>query len=190
MKRWIQTRSGLCVEPLYLKPEHVCIDDIAHHLSMLCRFTGAVSDFYSVAQHSVHVSEIVPAKYALWGLLHDAAEAYTGDFSRPIKRELYTVRSYALLPIREVEHNILHAIAQGLGLHPLAGDEEKAVKLADDRMLATEVRDLLQPVDPLWAEWLAGIVPLAEPLQPWPHDYAKIRYLLRYYYLRGKTCNR
>lgn len=81
----ILTYTGLHF-PL-LKPEyfHFNILDIAHALSQLCRFTGHTSSFYSVAQHSVMVASLVPADQALAALMHDAAEAYLGDVSSPLK---------------------------------------------------------------------------------------------------------
>ncbi|MFG0247924.1 MAG: phosphohydrolase, partial [Phycisphaeraceae bacterium JB051] len=76
---WIQTYTGKAFYPLREDPGIIDIRDIAHALSLQCRFNGHCSDFYSVAQHSVHVSEVVPQAFALWGLLHDAAEAYMSD---------------------------------------------------------------------------------------------------------------
>lgn len=61
------------------------IRDIAHALSQLCRYNGHTAAFYSVAQHSVVVSHLADA-HPLWGLLHDAAEAYVGDMTAPWKR--------------------------------------------------------------------------------------------------------
>lgn len=85
---WMQTFSGVQYRPAAPRVEDVRIIDIAHHLSMLCRFTGAVRQFYSVAEHSVLVSRIVPPEHALCGLLHDATEAYTNDINKPLKRSL------------------------------------------------------------------------------------------------------
>lgn len=82
---WMQTHSGRAYYPHDPRPEDIYIDDLAHHLSMLCRFTGAVSRFYSVAEHCIHVSKIVPAEHSLVGLLHDAPEAYLNDLNRPLK---------------------------------------------------------------------------------------------------------
>lgn len=84
----IRTYSGLRVDPLEMTPEEVSILDIARALSRQCRYNGHVGGFLSVARHSIMVSErLAPLgrQMQLWGLLHDAAEAYLGDLVRPLK---------------------------------------------------------------------------------------------------------
>jgi 5'-deoxynucleotidase YfbR-like HD superfamily hydrolase len=133
----IKTFTGKRFDLVDPDPATVDIVDIAHALSMQCRFTGHCREFYSVAQHSVLVcnqvaSLLAPAKVTLAALLHDAAEAYTGDLSRPAK--LAMGRTWLIF-----EHRIHCAIAYRFGfstIYPLI------VKEADDRMLATEMRDL------------------------------------------------
>lgn len=94
----------------YRAPEHhtFCIDEIAHALSNLCRFTGHTRSFYSVAQHSVLVCDLAPPEHKLEALLHDAHEAYVGDVNSPLK---------ALLPMyREVEARAEAALRAHFGL--------------------------------------------------------------------------
>lgn len=98
------------------------INEIAHALSNLCRFTGHTSRFYSVAQHSVAVSYIVPERLAIAALMHDASEAYLGDVASPLK---------ALLPeYKYIEAQTECAIARAFAirnLYPLHSD----IKWAD-----------------------------------------------------------
>lgn len=97
---WLQTFSGIAFDLDPPNPEQVRLLDIAHGLAFQCRFAGQTSKFYSIAQHSVLVSEIVQkavaalpdrlpaavvAEYALLALLHDAGEAYTCDVPHPVK---------------------------------------------------------------------------------------------------------
>lgn len=110
-------------------PDMVTIGDIAHALSLVCRFAGQCSEFYSVAQHSMIVSQLTPggAPQRLWGLLHDASEAYLGDVSRPLKRRMEDYQ--------RIEERVQHAIALRFGLvWPMPSD----VKIADNQALALE----------------------------------------------------
>lgn len=88
---WMMTHSGKRYYPTNPRPEDVDIKDVAHHLSMLCRYTGACNFFYSVAEHSILVANLVAQvapEHALAGLLHDATEAYLGDMGRPLKSSM------------------------------------------------------------------------------------------------------
>lgn len=80
----MSTWTGVAFYPLDPRPEEVNIIDIARALSNAARYNG-MCRFYSVAEHSVLVSRLVPPELALEGLLHDAGEAYTGDVTRPMK---------------------------------------------------------------------------------------------------------
>lgn len=90
---WMQVYSGGQFWPLDPRPEDIHIQDIAHALSMICRYNGHTSRFYSVAEHSVLVGRAAVShtnqdRFGLRGLLHDAAEAYLCDVVRPVKRSI------------------------------------------------------------------------------------------------------
>src|SRR4030043_1424578 len=106
---WSQTYTGKKFWSLDPKPEEVDIKDIAHSLAFQCRFNGHTIPFYSIAQHSVLVSKIVPPEQALAGLFHDAAEAYTGDIVAPLKKFLPPV-------FKEIEKAIEEVIFEHFGI--------------------------------------------------------------------------
>ena len=138
MKRkgsWIQTYTGRAFWPLDPHEDDISLLDIAHSLSHQCRFAGHSSHFYSVAQHSVLVARIVPKKYALWGLLHDASEAYLVDLPRPIKNSGALGRNY-----KKAEERVMSIVCRKFGIPE---KQPACVKEADDRILATEARDLM-----------------------------------------------
>ena len=131
MSPTIRTVSNRGVNILWPEAQDVDIHDIANGLSLLCRFTGQLSEFYSVAQHSVIVSDHCPRRYALWGLLHDASEAYLGDVNSPLKSVL---PEYAVIEKRHTQ-----AICEAFGL---PNKEPKEVWVADKEVYLAEERDL------------------------------------------------
>lgn len=138
---WIQMHSGIAFWPLDPRPDEVRIEDIAHSLSLLCRFGGHCRRFYSVAEHSVHVASLLPPHLALWGLLHDATEAYVVDLPSPLKR---------MLPgYREIERRVQDAIAAHFGLPP---EIPMIVKAADQAMLLAEAQQIMAAPPMPWDE--------------------------------------
>lgn len=135
---WVQTFSNRAFYLVDPDPALIDIDDIAHSLAYQCRFNGHTAMFYSVAQHSMLVAEYLLAKapeHALWGLLHDAAEAYVGDVIRPLKRRL---PGFA-----RIEAPIEQAVAKRFGLPwPMPA----VIKEADTAVLLGERRDLRPPL--------------------------------------------
>lgn len=143
------------------------IADIAQGLANLCRFTGQCRRFYSVAEHSVHASHIVPPEDALAALLHDAAEAFCGDVSKPLK---------TLLPeYRRIEARVEAVVFHNYGIrNPLPA----SVKLADLRMLRAEQAQAMGSDEP-WPV-VADLAPAAVKLQFWPPQEARQKFLERY----------
>ncbi|WP_019919085.1 hypothetical protein [Methyloversatilis discipulorum] len=170
----ILTYSGHYFNFLEPNPDTIEIEDIAQGLSKVCRFAGQSRAFYSVAQHSVHVSYLVAElghpEHALAGLLHDAAEAYIGDVTRPLKQ---------LLPdYRQIEKRIEAAVFARFGLPP---ELPPVVKQADLIMLATEQRDFMAPHDDPWY-CIEGIEPQGA-LSAWDHDHARAAFSGRFHQL-------
>lgn len=130
---YISTASG---GKFFFGAEQVVkIEDVACALGNLCRFTGQIDDFYSIAEHSVHVSHIVPPEHALVGLLHDATEAFCNDLARPFKR---TLPDYMAAEDRIWRK----AVAPSFGLPAELPD---CVKQADMAMLKAEVEHFYPP---------------------------------------------
>lgn len=161
---WIQTYTGRQFWPLAPQVEEVDIEDIAHALSLLCRFNGHCRGFYSVAEHALHVASLVEPSLALWGLLHDAGEAYLSDLPRPIK---------SVLPgYRHAESRVMQVVATGFGL---CWPMPPAIKWADGVMLATE-KIVLMGAEP--APW-AALPPAIDPaiIRCYPPATAKALFL-------------
>jgi len=137
----VVTFSGALVRPLEPDLGELDIGDIAHGLSCICRWNGATRSFYSVAQHSVLVSRLLPHEHALAGLLHDASEALLSDVVRPLKYAADFAAFYI-----DAEEKLMRAIAERFRFAwPLAS----AVHEADQVVLRTEMRDLIPPVRPI-----------------------------------------
>ncbi len=175
---YIRTFSGKRIFFADIRPDDIDIEDIAHALSNVCRYTGHCRKFYSVAEHSVHASRYAPPGEELNALLHDAAEAYTTDLSTPLKRYLEETNPTRAKRLRQIETRIMAAVhAKFGGSWPMSD----AVKEVDHRMLSTEMYQLM----PAGSE-----VPYPPYLElclsaPFSPAEAKAAFLERFYELTG-----
>lgn len=138
---WVQVYSGNKFYPNDPRAEDFSIVDIAHCLSMQCRFAGHIEEFYSVAEHSVNVSNLCLPENKLAGLLHDGSETFISDIVSPAKRQL---PDYAVM-----EKRIQETVYTKFGL-PVEHNDD--VKRADLIMLYTEARQLLKPSPEQWMD--------------------------------------
>ena len=134
------TYSGRKISILYPGVEDINIEDIAHALSLQCRYNGHCNEFYSVAEHSVLAARMFKARYGerfecdyIYTLMHDAAEAYVGDMINPVKRELPAFKA--------IENRFLDAIREKFDW-PWMWDSKSRIKQVDRWMLATEMDQL------------------------------------------------
>lgn len=183
---WIQTYTGKHIDALAMKASDVCIEDIAHSLSLRNRFAGHCPVGYSVAQHSIAVAQAVAMEHKKWGLLHDAHEAYTGvDMPRPLKQGL---RDRGVTLWDDLEAEIDEVIAAHFGL-PYPCPPE--VKVADNLLLVTERRAFFG-ASKGYADWEttpekghAVIWPAI--IQPWTAEQAERNFLLAWSMLKGEN---
>jgi len=132
----MQTYTGRMIDPLNLRPADVDIIDVAHALSNTCRFGGHTRSFYSVAEHSLLVSHLVPHEHALCGLLHDAPEAYLGDVIWPLKPRMFLQFGETPGPFGHYEDRLwCDAIAPAFDLPAFM---PRCIKEADDMAVAAE----------------------------------------------------
>ena len=172
---WIETFTGIKFHYLNPQPEEIQIIDIAHALSLICRFGGHCREFYSVAEHSVRVAELVPRPYRLLALLHDAHEAYLHDVPRPIKQDITGYKEIADRIQQRIERKF---DAQPSSVPPYVSYYDQTVvreviKLADNILLATEARDLDVDIQ----GWCELPEPLAEIIYPWTASDAEASFL-------------
>jgi hypothetical protein len=140
------------------------IEDIAHNLSMICRFTGSVSKHYSVSQHSVLVSRCVPPEHALSALMHDMSEAVMSDINSPLKALLPQYKAFE----KKVEKFMFGRMGLPFPMHP-------SIKLADISVFLAENRDL-RGIESYWA----GVEAYSKRIIPWQAEKAKREFLKRY----------
>jgi len=140
---WISTFSGKQFDVFNPRVEDVDIEDIAMGLANTCRFRGFVKRWYSVAEHSILMYDLLPQDLRIYGLLHDAAEAYMGDLPKPIKRGLPL--------IDDIETGILRCVAQkfGLQLNPFF---DGRLKRMDWELCVREAEILLPNKTVGWAD--------------------------------------
>lgn len=164
----MQTFTGRAFWPLDPRPDEIDPIDIAHALSLLCRYGGHTRRFYSVAEHCVLMSHAVKPEHALWALLHDATEAYLVDLPRPVKRHMPGYRA--------VEDELMVHVAARFGLDGAMPGE---VKDADNRILLDERAALLGPQPRPWHQDLERLEPLGVIVEGWSSWTAERIYLTR-----------
>jgi uncharacterized protein len=162
---WMQTYTGRQFYPLAALTEDIDPIDIAHALSLICRYGGHVDRFYSVAEHCVLMSHAVAPEHAAWALLHDATEAYVGDMVRPLKHHMPEYR--------DVEDRLMAVIAERFGLAGVTMPPE--VKDADNRILLTERAALMTNTRHAWQQ--DGLEPLRVVVQGLPSQVIEGIYL-------------
>lgn len=180
---WIATRSGGRFYPLDPDTEAVAIEDIAAGLASRFRFSGQSARRITVAQHCVLASAMCQqaggSQFAqLWCLLHDAAEAYLPDVCRPLKPFTWFRSDCddrpAMFPYETIETWILEAVAERF---ELPWPMPPIVREIDDRLLATERRDLFDGFDP---GWTIEAEPYEFRIRPQAPDQAEEEFLSEY----------
>jgi len=163
----IMLQSGAWFDLLDPASSDFTIDDIAHGLAHICRYAGQCRDFYSVAEHSIHVSNMCE-EGKLEALLHDAAEAFIGDVTRPLKQ---------LMPeYKRIEKAVERAVFERFNLvMPFPAE----IKEADLRVLAAEQAQIMAPSTSEWAR-TSGVYPAPIRVEFMPPKVAKRAFLKRY----------
>ena len=182
---WMETFTGVRFNLADPKPEDVCIEDIAHALALQTRFNGHCGFFWSVGQHSLLADAYLDKqnrtdRIVMLGLLHDAAEAYTGDVTSPVK---------ALCPqVRELEARVMVVVYEGLGIEPPNEHEYKWVKEADIAAITIEAGVVMSSRGEWWglpevaeSVWAENI----ESIYPESMDIIEMTFLKEYYRLKG-----
>lgn len=170
MKPTIATATGQYFN--FLEPDAalVSIKDISIGLSNTCRFGGQCKRFYSVAEHCVLMSYIVPDNLAFLALMHDAAEAFTGDIPKPLKQ---------LLPdFAIIETRVENALALAFGMPEKMPPE---IKVADRQMLCAEQMQVMGNSD----EWIhtQATEPANISVQFWTPTEAEEAFTMRFHQL-------
>lgn len=155
--------------PFDPRPEEMCIEDIAHSLAFKCRFNGFTPKFYSVAEHSVILSNIVSEPVRRAALMHDGSEAYIPDIPRPLK--------VMMQEIIALEQPILDVVFEKFGLEPGLPEE---VHEMDTIMPAMEAVRMWDPA-PTWCQYY-GELPIIK-LYNWSPEEAEYRFLRRFHEL-------
>lgn len=182
----IQTFTGLEFYPLDPKPSNISPLDVAHALSLKCRYTGHCEFFFSVAQHSVLLADWVAhlggsVVDQRWALMHDASEAYLPDVAGPIKRHIPG--------FCEIEDRVLRAVAERFHLpwpkNPWITDLDRNFYWRERRVLLKDVDWCSQDPELVTGEMVDTI-----PIEHWTPERAKQEFWVMFCHLFGDWLNR
>ena len=190
MSKWIQTYTGQRFWPLEPKLTSIRFKDIKMALSHLCRFNGHCREYYSIAQHSVLLARYMMEADKEWtdlaclhGLLHDAHEAYISDIPGPIRDNMYIAHESKVRPYVIHADAIQAQICRDLEIAPIDSTLRDIIFEYDQRMLATEKRDVMMHCQ--W-EWLPLPDPFEDQIEPWTPGVAATEFQLLYDKLKGR----
>ena len=156
---WMLTCTGAVVHLDFADPNAISVLDVAAGLSKINRFNGHTNRLYSVAEHSLHVAEVMERdlritdpRALLAGLLHDAHEAYVGDLSTPLKQALAQISADtdAFNAWEAIERRASFTVLSRFDVHGAFTQNRGAIHMADLIMLRTEREALLPPGGPAW----------------------------------------
>lgn len=188
-RRWMCAYpSGNLIDFDAPRPDSIDIRDVAHHLSLICRYVGGVPTMYSVAQHSVIVSLVAPVEWDLEALMHDAPEAYVGDMTHHLKRMLDADNP---LPGTSPPTSLFSMVHDGIeaaiwarfphlkpGWHPHVGPADYAAYEAEVRDLFPKTRDA--PGDERECGATREMVARIGRIEPWTSTRAEKEFLDRW----------
>ena len=192
---WTHTTRGRALDLLNPRKEDISINEIAAALGNQCRYAGGVSKFYSVAEHSVLIAQWLRAQeHGPWtqmgGLLHDAAEAYTGDITWPMQQVLFgdhgpddaanEAGRVVRARYKRTQYLLDELIANEAGIAS-AWLHVVAVRDADLRILLDERAALLtEPPPRPWPIEEDGAKPLGVKISGWKPKHASAKWLLEF----------
>jgi hypothetical protein len=183
MSNWVLTYTGRKFNFNDLMNNDIQILDIAHALSMTCRYGGATKYFYSVAQHSVYLSEEILKDthdqfLSFDALMHDAEEAYVGDMKTPLKSMIPVFSEIALQVDKGIRQKFAHL--------NLASEMQEKTKEYDRRILLDERKALMIQSEHKWDMESDGTEPLGIYIEPWSPARAKMEFLEMFMFLTGE----
>lgn len=205
---WFQSFTGRRIVIDEPDPEVIDVIDIAHALSMTCRYGGHCKNFYSVAEHSELVTDIgkrdAPGSHTdpvgqLFLLLHDAAEAYLGDVITPVKRAIrreitetsadgvrIANRPRIIAPYDDLEKRWSRAIQVRFGLPMPSKAILDLIDRSDELALCHEILQLFSDLRPEWWAKERREKPRFETvigLRCWSPAQAEMSFLRRFHLL-------
>ena len=180
MSDCITTYTGRHIDPVNPDPDMICIEDIAHALSLICRGNGHVQTFFSVGQHCINCAREALARgcsgrMALACLLHDASECYLSDVPRPFKK---TLAGY-----KRQEESLLNLIYEKYLGNLLTQEEKKQLKEIDDDMLWFDLTYLLNETQTTKKPLVHISIDYKGP----PFEYTEKEYLELFHFLTQKA---
>lgn len=164
----ILTASGFVLDLTSPDATGLPVEDVARGLAYQPRWCGATRQFYSVAEHSVMVSRLVPPALAYDALWHDGIEFLQGDWPSPLKVYLG----------RDDINQKLEPIEAALAAQFSFERHRDEVKKADLVAMATELRDLLPPA---WMDWGHLPPPAKTRIEPVGPERAYALFMERYH---------